>query len=58
VAIQATAGRLRVRVSGEALELPAGHLLALEPDTPHDVEALEDSVFLLTIAWPSGREQG
>ena len=30
----------------------AGHMLALERAIPHDVEALEDSAFLLTIAWP------
>lgn len=33
-----------------ACEKPA----RIEPGTTHDVEALEDSAFLLTIAWPSG----
>jgi hypothetical protein len=25
----------------------------LPPDVPHDVEALDESVFLVTIAWPA-----
>jgi hypothetical protein len=36
----------------KAIDLPAGHMLALERALPHDVEALEDSAFLLTITWP------
>ena len=31
-------------------------LIALDHDLPHDVEALEESACLLTIAWPRGRE--
>jgi len=41
-----------MHVEAKAFDLPAGHLLALERTVPHDVEALEDSAFLLTIAWP------
>ncbi|MEO8519852.1 MAG: hypothetical protein ABI603_00730 [Acidobacteriota bacterium] len=29
-----------------------GNLLTLDRGLPHDVEALEDSALLLTIAWP------
>jgi hypothetical protein len=36
-------------------DLRAGSLLVLDQGLPHDLEALEDSVFLLTIAWP-GRD--
>jgi hypothetical protein len=36
--------------------LPTGTLLALDQGLPHDVEALEESAFLLTIAWP-GRDE-
>ena len=50
VAIQTISGQLRLQVGGETMDLPAGHLLALAPDTAHDVTALEDSVFLLTLA--------
>jgi quercetin dioxygenase-like cupin family protein len=53
ISIHAVAGRLRVHVRDRVFDLPAGRLLALEQAVPHDVEALEDSAFLLTIAWPS-----
>ncbi len=58
VAIQTLTGQLRLQVAGAAVDLPAGHLLALKPDLAHDVEAVEESVFLLTIAWPRGRGSG
>jgi quercetin dioxygenase-like cupin family protein len=50
VAIQVVTGHLRVRVGEESFDLPAGHVLVLEPSLRHDAEALEDSVFLLTLA--------
>jgi hypothetical protein len=40
-------------VDGRDIDLPAGHVLALDRAVPHDVQAVEDSAFLLTIAWPS-----
>jgi quercetin dioxygenase-like cupin family protein len=49
ISIQVIEGRLRVRVSDDRVELVAGHLLALEAGIQHDVEAIEDGVFLLTI---------
>ena len=36
------------------VELLAGQLLTLDCGMPHDVEALEESAFLLTVAWPKG----
>jgi len=39
-------------------DLPTGRLLALAQRLLHEVEALEESAFLLTIAWPGrGEEQ-
>jgi quercetin dioxygenase-like cupin family protein len=52
ISVQAVAGHIRMHVQDEVFDLPVGHLLALERAVPHDVEALEDSAFLLTIAWP------
>ena len=52
ISIQALQGHLRVHLQDQKLELPAGRLLALDCGLPHDVEALEESAFLLTIAWP------
>jgi hypothetical protein len=34
------------------VDLPAGNLLALDQCVSHDVEASEDSAFLLTLSWP------
>lgn len=53
ISIHTVAGHLEVRAQGRTFDLPAGRLLALDHQLPHDVEALEDSAFLLTIAWPS-----
>jgi quercetin dioxygenase-like cupin family protein len=51
ISIQTLAGRLRLHAPGHTVELPVGRLMSLESDIPHDVEALEDGAFLLTIAW-------
>jgi quercetin dioxygenase-like cupin family protein len=52
VSIQTIAGHLRLKLPTETVEVPAGHLLALDRGVVHDVEALAESVFLLTICWP------
>ncbi|MEO7142820.1 MAG: hypothetical protein ABI165_04885 [Bryobacteraceae bacterium] len=50
ISVQTIAGHIRMRVAGKDFDLPVGHLLALDHEVRHDVEALEDSAFLLTIA--------
>ncbi len=50
VSIQVLTGRVRVVIPGRVLEVPAGQLVALDASMPHDVEAVEQSSFLLTIA--------
>jgi quercetin dioxygenase-like cupin family protein len=50
--IQALSGEIHVHVHGKVIEMRSGKLLTLDRDIPHDVEAMTDSVFLLTIAWP------
>jgi quercetin dioxygenase-like cupin family protein len=56
ISIQTIRGHIRMRVSQTAAEntidLPAGHVLVLDRGIYHDVQALVDSSFLLTIAWP------
>lgn len=52
ISIQTIAGRIKLSLPEQDVELPAGHLLVLERALPHDVEALRDSAFLLSIAWP------
>lgn len=53
ITIHALDGHLRVGVGGQAIDLPQGHIVTIGPAIPHDVEALADSAFLLTIAWPT-----
>ena len=60
ISIQAVRGHIRLHVShegaGETIDLPTGHLLVLDRNLRHDVEAEVDSAFLLTVAWPKGGE--
>lgn len=51
ITVQMVSGRVRMHLSQETIELGAGQLAALERSVPHDVEALEDSVTLLSIGW-------
>jgi quercetin dioxygenase-like cupin family protein len=51
VTIHALEGRLRLHVPGSTLDLAQGELLALEQTTVHDIEAVEDSVFVLSLGW-------
>jgi quercetin dioxygenase-like cupin family protein len=46
-------GLLRLHL-GKPVDLPAHDLLALEANLRHDVEAVEESGFLLTIGWREG----
>lgn len=52
ISIQTIRGQILVRAEGRTFNLPAGTLLALDQELRHEVEALQDSVFLLTIALP------
>lgn len=52
ISIQMVRGHVQVRAEGRTFDLPVGRLVALDRGLPHDVEALEDSAILLTIAWP------
>lgn len=52
ISVQTISGHIQMHVSGRTVDLPAGHVLALDRAIPHDVEALMDSAFLLTISLP------
>jgi quercetin dioxygenase-like cupin family protein len=53
ISIQAIQGKMRVHLPEDRTEdLKPGDLLTLERCLEHDVEALDESAFLLTIAWP------
>jgi quercetin dioxygenase-like cupin family protein len=55
LSVHVLAGHIHLRAGGRTFSLRAGGLLALDHDVPHDVEALEESAVLLTIAWPGPR---
>jgi quercetin dioxygenase-like cupin family protein len=52
ISVQTLAGHIRLKLSDRTVELPVGQLLVLDQCVPHDVEAEEDSAFLLTLSWP------
>jgi quercetin dioxygenase-like cupin family protein len=45
-------GAIRLSALGKTHDQRAASLFTLAPSIKHDVEALEDSAFLLTISWP------
>ncbi len=49
--VQTLSGHVRLRLPDGVIDLPAGRLLVLERDLRHDVEAAEESAFLLTLGW-------
>jgi len=52
ISVHTLSGHIRLHLPKQVVELPSGHLLALDECVPHDVEAAEDSAFLLTLSWP------
>lgn len=54
ITVHTLAGHIRLHLGQVVEDVPAGQLLVLDRELHHDVEALEDSAFLLTLAWPTG----
>ena len=52
ISVHLLSGHVQVKAAGRRFNLRPGGLLALDHGLPHDVEAMEDSALLLTIAWP------
>lgn len=52
ISVHTVKGHILMHADGRTVDLPAGRVPALDRAVPHDVEAVEDSAFLLTIAWP------
>lgn len=53
VCIQLVSGHVRIRAVGKVFDLFAAQMLSLDANVLHDVEVIEDSVFLVSVAWPS-----
>lgn len=51
--IHALRGNLQLRLPDTTVDLAAGTLLVLERGVKHDVEAVADNTFLLTLGWKS-----
>ena len=47
---------IRYSTQGQVYDLRSGNLLTLGASIKPEVEAMEESVFLLTISWPANRE--
>jgi quercetin dioxygenase-like cupin family protein len=56
ISIHVVKGQIRVTVHGKSHDVLAGNVFALAASIRHDVEAIVDSAFLLTISWPSAEE--
>ena len=54
VSVHALTGHIQLHLPDKVVDLPAGRLVALERGMRHDVRALAESAFLLTLAWDQG----
>ncbi len=52
VSVHTVDGHIRMHAANQTFDLPKGHVLVLDRAVRHDVEAVEDSAFLLTVARP------
>ena len=50
ISIQVLSGHLRIQIARRAVDIAMGHLVALDQALPHDVEAMEESAFLLSVS--------
>jgi quercetin dioxygenase-like cupin family protein len=56
ISVHSLSGHIRLHLPERVVDLTAGQLLVLDQCVPHDVEAVEDSAFLLTLSWPPETE--
>lgn len=57
LSIQTVRGHIQMRALGRTFDLPVGSLIALDQGIAHEIEALEESALLLTIAWPDRQQR-
>ena len=51
ISIHMLSGHVRLNASGRTFDLRPGSLVTLDQGSSHEMEAMEESAFLLTIAW-------
>ena len=56
ISVQVLKGSIRFTSQGEAHTLHVNSLVTLAASIKHEVEALEESAFLLTISWPNAEK--
>jgi quercetin dioxygenase-like cupin family protein len=56
ISIQVLKGHIRISIHGKPHDLHVGNLFTLAASIRHEVEALDESAFLLTISWPNAEE--
>jgi quercetin dioxygenase-like cupin family protein len=54
--VQVLRGHIRYSAHGQTYDLHTGSLLTLGASIKHEVESLNESVFLLTISWPGNQQ--
>jgi quercetin dioxygenase-like cupin family protein len=52
ISVHVLKGSIRFTVQGDSRDLRPGNVLTLGASIKHDVEALEESAFVLTVSWP------
>ena len=52
ICVQTIFGHIRMHADGKPFDLPQGKMLVLDRAVTHDVEAVVESAFLLTVAYP------
>jgi quercetin dioxygenase-like cupin family protein len=57
ISLHSLQGNIRIHLPDHKVDLPAGELMVLDYGIHHDVEALEESAFLITICWPGGTKE-
>ena len=55
--VQTIRGHIRLHADGKVFDLPQGRVLILNRAVSHDVEAVEESAFLLTVVPPGSAGQ-
>src|SRR5689334_11565998 len=51
VSLQTIDGHIRLSTAQGVVDLPQGRLIALSSGVSHDLEAVDESAFILTVAW-------
>ncbi len=57
ISMQLLQGKILIELPDRQMEVRAGELFALDYGIPHDVQAIEESAFLITISWPGGTKE-